>query len=197
MKDRYAELAKRQWWHSGMKANSSFWWRGRSVREMRESSRKAAAIKARDDHRRTLAMLAVLAETERLNQAKFGKPAAKPRLDAYRAKFAKLATAKPATPPKSKTPRLDAARAAFAKLENGLIRDGFLERIPEHDERGKLIGHRIKRAGDVKNFGRWVPTPEHDRRIRMRLLESGIERREDEERGGKIGVDVRWSPHAP
>ncbi len=178
--------------------------RGMTSRELNAAAKANRLKKEREFDRTKRKCDRLFRETQFLTVMRFGDPKAKPILNAYRAKaqsiFGKSQTvAKPRqdSPPKSKTPRLDAARAVFAKLENGLIRDGFLERIPEYDERGKLIGHRIKRAGDAKNFGRWVPTPEHDRRIRMRLLESGIERREDEERGGKIGVDVRLSPHAP
>ena len=183
---------------------AGYYRRGMTACELNAAAKARRVEKEREWDRTNRQYDRLFRETRFLTAMRFGDPRAKPILNAYRAKaeaiFGKSQTAaKPRqdSPPKSKTPRLDAYRAKFAKLENGLIRDGFLERIPEYDERGKLIGHRIKRAGDVKNFGRWVPTPEHDRRTRMRSLELEIERRDERERGGKIGVDVRWSPHAP
>lgn len=199
-------LKNRQWWSdiSAMRGDSPFWWHGRTIQEMRSMSRKSNAERQARLDGEIRKHESLIAETKRLTQMRFGKPGAdKPRLAAYRAR-AKAVFGKSLTPEKprlavvkSATPRLDAARAAFDKMENGLIRDGFLERIAEYDHHGKLIGHRIKRSGDVASYGRFVPTAQHDRRMKMRLLESQIAQREERERGGKIGVHVLVSPHAP
>lgn len=200
MNAKHAEWFKsRQWWSdiSAMRADSPFWWHGRSIQEMRALSKKAAAERQARLESEIRRFDALFEETARLNQLRFGKPGAdKPRLAAYRAR-AQAVFKTAAKPPvlkvvKSATPNLDAVRVK----ENVLIRQGVLERIAEFDHHGQLIGHRVKRAGDVKSYGTFTPTPEHARRTRLRLLVSESARRDDAKRGGGIGVDIRWSPHS-
>lgn len=175
---------------------TGYYRKGMTARQLNVAARQHREAREREFDRSARQLLAVSAEAVRLTRAKWG---GKPKLEAARAKLRLIQSKQPTTAPpapRSRTPNLDKYRARFAAMENSLIRDGFLCRQPEYDERGRLIGHRIRRPDNVKDFGRFQPTPEHARRTRLKLLESSIARREWQA-GEPIEIDVKWSPHIP
>lgn len=128
MNAKHAEWFKnRQWWHdiSAMRADSPFWWHGRSIQEMRAMSKKAAVERQTRLDAEIKKHESLIEETKKLTQMRFGKPGAdKPRLAACRAKLRLIESKRQPAPgaTKSEKPRLRLFQARIRALENSIAR---------------------------------------------------------------------------